>query len=98
MVNAINKEKRLADVEIKDSDVCDVCATAKQVLKTFKVNDEDSKVRESARSDAVVCSDVFGPITPASKSGFKYIVTFIMMKSRYVMNTHCARKVTCEAA
>ena len=59
MVNAINKEKRLADVEIKDSDVCDVCATAKQVLKTFKVNDEDSKVRESARSDAVVCLDNF---------------------------------------
>ena len=79
MVNAINKEKRLADVEIKDSDVCDVCATAKQVRKTFKVNDEDSKVRESAHSDAVVCSDVFGPITPASKSRFEYIVTLILM-------------------
>ena len=31
-----------------------------------------------------VCSDVLGPITPASKSGFSYIVTFILMKSRYV--------------
>ena len=52
--------------------------------KTFKVSDEESERRESARSDAVVCSDVLGPIAPASKSGFKYIVTFIMMKSRYV--------------
>ena len=49
------------------------------------MSDEDSEVRESARSDAVVCSDVLGPITTASKSKFKYIVTFIMMKSRYGM-------------
>ena len=48
------QDERLADVESKDSDVCYVCATAKQVRETFKVNDIDSKVRESARSDAVV--------------------------------------------
>ena len=31
MVNAMAKDGRLADVEIKDNDVCNVCATAKQV-------------------------------------------------------------------
>ena len=37
MVNAMVKDGRLAHVEIKDSDVfCDVCATAKQVRKTFR--------------------------------------------------------------
>ena len=32
----------------------------------------------------MVCSDVLGPITPSSKSGFKYVVTFIIMKNRCV--------------
>ena len=62
-----------------------MCARQRSKCKTFKVNDEDSKVRENARFDAVVCSDVFGLIKPALKSGYKYIVTIIMMKSRYVM-------------
>ena len=84
-MNEMIRDKRLADVEIKDIDVCDMCATAKQVRKTLKVSDEVSEVRESARSNAVVCSDVLGHITPALKSGLKYIVIFIMMKSRYVM-------------
>ena len=84
-VNAMAKDGRLAGVKMKADAVCDVCATAKQVRKTFKVSEEDSEMRESARADAVVCSDVLGPITPASKSGFRFIVTFIMMKSRYVM-------------
>ena len=83
-VNAMVKDGRLTGVKMKTDTACEVCAAAKQVRKTFKVNDEDSEMRESARSDAVVCSDVVGPITPASRSGFKYIVTFIRMKSRYV--------------
>ena len=33
----------------------------------------------------MVCSDGSGRMTPASKSEFKYIVTFILMKSRYFM-------------
>ena len=65
--------------------VCDICSTAKQVRKTFNSSDEKIAERESRREDWVVCSDVVGPITPASKSGYCYIVTFIMMKSRYVM-------------
>ena len=72
-------------MEIEDSGVCDVCATATQVRKTFEVNEEDSEVRESAHSDKMVCSDVLGLIAPASKSEFKYIVTFVMIKSRYVI-------------
>ena len=58
-------------MKLNDKSICDVCATAKQVRKTFKVSDEQSERRESARSDAVVCSDDLGPITPAAKSGFK---------------------------
>ena len=78
------KDERLAGVKMENDGVYDVCATAKQVRKTFKVNDSDSEVRGSERSYAVVCSDVLGPITPTSKSGLKYIVTFIMMNSQYV--------------
>ena len=69
---------------MKTDVVCDVCATSKQVRKSFKTSEEDAELREAARSDEMVCSDVLGPITPASRSGFKYIVSFIMMKSRYV--------------
>ncbi|CAI5713440.1 unnamed protein product [Peronospora destructor] len=82
--NAMVKDGRLTGMKMMASAACDVCATAKQVRKTFKMNDEDSEMRESARSDTEMCSDVLGPITPASKSGFKTIVTFIMTKSRYV--------------
>uniref|UniRef100_A0AAV1UTQ2 Polyprotein n=1 Tax=Peronospora matthiolae TaxID=2874970 RepID=A0AAV1UTQ2_9STRA len=83
-LNAMVKEGRIKDAKMKPKSVCDVCATSKQVRKSFKTNDRDDEARESSRSDVVVCSDVLGPITPSSKSGFKYIVSFIMMKSRYV--------------
>ena len=53
---------RLAGVKMKADGVCDVCATAKQVRKTFKVNDADSEMSESDRSNTVVGSDVLGPI------------------------------------
>ncbi|RQM11270.1 hypothetical protein DD237_008538 [Peronospora effusa] len=82
IVNRLVKEGR---VKINKDSVCDVCATATQVRKTFKVNEEDFEVRESALSDAVVCLDVLETFTPTLRSGFKYAVTFIMMKSRYVM-------------
>ena len=49
------------------------------------IQGERYRLWERERSDAVVCSDVVGPITPVSKSGLKYIVAFIMMDSRYVM-------------
>ena len=50
----------------------------------------------SSVSDVVVCSDVLGPITPSSKSGLKYIVSFTMMKSRFVMVYPLRKK--CEVA
>ena len=83
-VNAMIKDGRIKGVEMKTDVVCDVCATSKQVRKSFKTSEEDAELREAARSDEMVCSDVLGPITPTSRSGFKYIVSFIMMKSRYV--------------
>lgn len=84
-MNAIVKEGRLVGEKTKVDAVCEMCATAKQMRKTFKVSDEGSEVRKSARSDAVVCLDALEPTTSASKSRFKYIVNFIMIKSRHVM-------------
>lgn len=52
--------------------------------KPFTTSEDTQKVREDVHSNAVVCSDVLGPITPASESGYKYLVTFIIMKNRYV--------------
>ena len=84
-MNKIIKDGRIKGKYIDTGVVCDICSTAKQVRKTFNSSDDKIQERESRREDWVVCSDVVGPITPASKSGYCYIVTFIMMKSRYVM-------------
>ena len=70
---------------IDPSVVCDICTTVKQVRKTFSSSAKEKAARESRRDDSVVCSDVLVPITPASKSGYRYVVTFMMMKSRYAM-------------
>ena len=83
-INDMIKDGRIKGAEMKTDVVCDVCAMSKQVRKSFKTSEEDKELRERARFDGIVCSDVLGPITPASRSGFKYIVSFIMMKSRYV--------------
>ena len=84
-VNKMIKDGRIKGKYIDTGVVCDICSTAKQVRKTLNSSDNKIAERESRREDWVVCSDVVGPITPASKSGYCYIVTFIMMKSRYVM-------------
>ena len=84
-VSKIIKYGRIKGKYIDTGVVCDICSTAKQVRKTLNSSDDKIAERESRREDWVVCSDVVGPITPASKSGYCYIVTFIMMKSRYVM-------------
>uniref|UniRef100_H3GTF6 CCHC-type domain-containing protein n=1 Tax=Phytophthora ramorum TaxID=164328 RepID=H3GTF6_PHYRM len=83
-LNDMIKDGRISGTPAEKGNVCGVCATAKQVRKTFHSNKGELEARESKRTDDIVCSDVLGPITPASKSGYKYIVTFIMMKSRYV--------------
>ena len=83
-LNAMVKDGRIKDTKIKSNRVCDVCATSKQVRKSFKTSEKNAETRESSRSDVVVCSDVLGPITPSSKSDFKYIVSFIMMESPFV--------------
>uniref|UniRef100_A0AAV1U342 Polyprotein n=1 Tax=Peronospora matthiolae TaxID=2874970 RepID=A0AAV1U342_9STRA len=80
-LNAMVKDGRIKGATMKTNVACDVCATSKQVRKSFKTSEEDAETRESSRSDVAVCSDVLGPITPASKSGFSYAVTFILMKS-----------------
>ena len=65
--------------------VCDICATAKQVRKSFNNTEADAEARESRRLDSIICSDVLGPISPASRSDYRYVATFMMMKSRYAM-------------
>uniref|UniRef100_H3H4M4 GAG-pre-integrase domain-containing protein n=1 Tax=Phytophthora ramorum TaxID=164328 RepID=H3H4M4_PHYRM len=83
-LNSMIKDGKLKGALAEPGTVCGVCATAKQARKPFKSTKEGLEARESARKDTTVCSDVLGPVTPASKSGYKYIVSFIMMKSRFV--------------
>ena len=80
-LNAMVNDGRIKGAEMKSNVACDVCATSKQVRTSFVTSEEDAETWESSRSDVVVGFDVLGPISPASKSGFSYIVTFIMMKS-----------------
>ena len=56
----------------------------KASTQVIQESEKYAETRESSRSDVVVCSDVLGPITPSSKSDFKYIVSFIMMESPFV--------------
>ena len=79
------KEGRIKSECMDTSFVCGIFSTAKQVRKMFNTSDAEISARESRREDSIVCSDVVVPITPATKSGFRYVVTFIMIKSRYVM-------------
>ena len=84
-VNKLIKEGCIKGKCMDPKVVCDICATAKQVRKTFKNNEADAAARESHRMDSIVCSDVLGPITPASRSDYRYVAKFMMMKSRYAM-------------
>jgi Reverse transcriptase (RNA-dependent DNA polymerase)/gag-polypeptide of LTR copia-type/Integrase core domain/GAG-pre-integrase domain/Zinc knuckle len=60
--------------------ICEVCAIAKQPKTSFKTSDKTDKERSGT-----ICSDVMGPITPASMSGNRYVVTFIDMETRYTV-------------
>lgn len=82
-VNKLIKGGHIDGDCVDASVVCDVCATAKQVRKTFKSTKMDSSARESLRADSFVCSDVLGPISPESPSGYRYVVSFIAMRSRF---------------
>uniref|UniRef100_A0AAV1V0H3 CCHC-type domain-containing protein n=1 Tax=Peronospora matthiolae TaxID=2874970 RepID=A0AAV1V0H3_9STRA len=59
--------------------LCNACELSKQARKPYPTHDTDVNVRSD-----IVCSDVLGPISPASRSGCAYAVTFIMMKTRFV--------------
>ena len=58
---------------------CEVCNSAKQTRKRFP-----KKKREQVDQSGLVCSDVMGPFEEPSNSGMKYVVTFILKKTRYV--------------
>ncbi|KAG6623354.1 Retrovirus-related Pol polyprotein from transposon TNT 1-94 [Phytophthora cinnamomi] len=83
-LNSMVKDGKLSGAQVAPGTVCGVCATAKQARKPFSSTEKELEARESARNDTTVCSDVLGPVTPASKSGYKYIMSFILMKSRFV--------------
>lgn len=84
-VNQMIKEGSIKGECVDPGVVCDVCATANQIRKTFHSSNAVIVAKESRREDSIVCSDVLGPITLASKSGYRYVVTFMMMKSRFAM-------------
>lgn len=69
----------------KVTESCEVCAMAKQVKKSFlKTSTDEAMLKDNARANDIICSDVLGPITPSSNSGYRYVVSFIMMKCRYI--------------
>ncbi len=61
----------------------EVCQTAKQSCKSFPSHTDEHD--DTKYTDSMVCSDVMGPITPSTNRGFKYVVTFTLMKSKYLM-------------
>ena len=66
----------------KVEDICEVCEVSKQSKARFPKKNEE--IEDNTDHDGVVCSDIMGPITPASVSGSSYAVTFIDMKSRFI--------------
>uniref|UniRef100_A0AAV1UPK0 Uncharacterized protein n=1 Tax=Peronospora matthiolae TaxID=2874970 RepID=A0AAV1UPK0_9STRA len=64
--------------------VRDICAIAKKLRKKFDNTEAAEAASESHRMDSTVCLYVLGPITPASRSEYFYVVTFMMKKSQYV--------------
>ncbi|POM59271.1 LOW QUALITY PROTEIN: Copia protein (GagintPol protein) [Phytophthora palmivora] len=94
-LNTMITDGKLAGAPMESGNVCEVCATAKQSRKPFSSTKEELEARESPRKDTAVCSDVLGPITPISKSGHKYIATFILMKSRYLTIYPMRNKMRC---
>lgn len=83
-VNKSLKEGCTKGNRINPGVLCSVCATAKQVRETLKSNETEIAARKSCREDLVVCSGVWGQVTTASELGYRDVVTFMMMKSRYV--------------
>uniref|UniRef100_A0AAV1TD78 Integrase catalytic domain-containing protein n=1 Tax=Peronospora matthiolae TaxID=2874970 RepID=A0AAV1TD78_9STRA len=67
--------------------LCNVCELSKQARKPYPTHDTGVNVRSD-----IVCSDVLRPISPASRSGCAYAVTFIMMKTRFVKVYPVVRK------
>ncbi|EGZ06558.1 hypothetical protein PHYSODRAFT_532312 [Phytophthora sojae] len=82
--NALKEDGELNSVPNEREAVCEYCAAAKQSRKPFSSTKDEMEAMENARNDTSVCSDVLGAITPVSKSGYKYIVIFILMQSRYL--------------
>jgi hypothetical protein len=67
-------------IKVEGQGICEVCATAKQPKLSFK-----SSIKTDEERHGTICSDVMGPITPASISGNRFIVTFIDMETRYTV-------------
>ena len=57
---------------------CEVCQVSKQTRKSFP------KISSDNNHEGLIQSDVMGPIEPASNSGLKYVVTFIVKETRFI--------------
>lgn len=76
----LNIVNGLEFVNSKVDKICDVCVKSKQ--KCFPYF---SKTSRSTRVLELIHTDVCGPITPTSRDGNKYFVTFVDDFSRFVM-------------
>ena len=82
-VNAMTRDGKIKGIEMKTDVICGVCTTSKQVRKSCYTSQDDAKLRKNDRSDIMVCFDVLGPIKLTSRSGFKYIASYMLIKRRY---------------
>lgn len=74
-------KKMVEEIMSGQTHVCETCQVSKGTRMTFKTrNKKNNKVYQ----DGLVCSDVMGPITPSSIGENKYVVTFTIMKTRFV--------------
>jgi len=81
-IKEMNSRSLLGKIDKNDIEMCDVCQISKQTKKPFPI--ESAKDKDVYRSNDIVCSDVMGPISPPSRSKKVYIVSFVLMKSRYM--------------
>lgn len=83
MVNGFQKPQKVPATG-KECDtviLCESCIEGKQARKPFKV---DHVGKRSSRVLELIHTDVCGPITPVSRTGKKYFVSFIDDWSRFV--------------
>ncbi|VFQ77919.1 unnamed protein product [Cuscuta campestris] len=81
-LNKLSKEglvEGLPKAAFRKESICDACQKGKQVKSTFKAKSAPS----TTRILSLIHMDLFGPVTPISLSGKKYVLVVVDDYSRY---------------